>query len=339
MIYKHVMVMDVSNASMTSLNKFKNLVQTVIAEEHGTTYKKKIMYVYTYNNNKRHLFPETLYKLYLVNSSFTFRAIWKIVSNFVDPITYQKINVLGGSYLDEMAKILTKMRYHKNMEELVKDRLYTVETVKVQKHPTKSLSHKRNPTPLKKKNESIRNCGYFIEKREQKRALVCSLGDVLLRVSQARRFSHLNMFVLRFTLCDCALSLIFNLLTLFNTSQNMACAYRLFVLNLSEYILKEINVKLSNSFCNKKVSIANYLGKVFDKVEAAHKPRKKEALRIRKVNPDNNLSTAASKLPPVATSARIFASASKNPMEFSCDNWVRYNISGRPIYLFCLFVL
>ncbi|ETO06384.1 SEC14 cytosolic factor, partial [Reticulomyxa filosa] len=80
---------------------------------------------------KRHLFPETLYKLFIVNASWTFRAIWKIVSNFVDPITYQKVlcffhlfltsffffflkkkcsnvNVLGGSYLDEMSKIIDK---------------------------------------------------------------------------------------------------------------------------------------------------------------------------------------------------------------------------------------
>jgi len=89
MIYKHVMVMDVSGASMSSLNKFKNLVQTVITEE-------------------QHLFPETLYKLYIINASWTFRAIWSIISNFVDPITYQKINVLGNKYIDDMVKIMDK---------------------------------------------------------------------------------------------------------------------------------------------------------------------------------------------------------------------------------------
>jgi len=89
MIYKHVMVMDVSGTSMTTLNKFKNLVQSVISEE-------------------QHLFPETLYKLFIINAPWAFRAIWAIVSNFVDPITYQKVNVLGASYLDEMLKILNK---------------------------------------------------------------------------------------------------------------------------------------------------------------------------------------------------------------------------------------
>jgi len=89
MIYKHVMVMDVSAASMSSLNRFKNLVQSVITEE-------------------QHLFPETLYKLYIINAPWTFRAIWAIVSNFVDPITYQKVHVLSSGFLEEMLKIMNK---------------------------------------------------------------------------------------------------------------------------------------------------------------------------------------------------------------------------------------
>jgi len=89
LIYKHVMVMDVSKASMSTLNKFKTLVQNVINEE-------------------QHLFPETLYKLYIVNAPWTFQWLWKIVSNFIDRLTYQKIEVLGTNYLEEMLKIMDK---------------------------------------------------------------------------------------------------------------------------------------------------------------------------------------------------------------------------------------
>ena len=32
--------------------------------------------------------------------------IWKILGNFVDPITYEKIAVLGGSFIDEMTKVI-----------------------------------------------------------------------------------------------------------------------------------------------------------------------------------------------------------------------------------------
>jgi len=72
LIYKHVMVMDMSGFSAAHFGqKHRHLVQEVIGEE-------------------QHLFPETLYKLYLINAPFAFRMVWKIISNFVDPITYKK---------------------------------------------------------------------------------------------------------------------------------------------------------------------------------------------------------------------------------------------------------
>jgi len=89
MIYKHTMIMDVSAVSMSTLNKFRTLVQDVISEE-------------------QHLFPETLHKLYIINAPWTFRAIWTIVSNFVDPLTNQKIHVLGSNYLEELLKVISK---------------------------------------------------------------------------------------------------------------------------------------------------------------------------------------------------------------------------------------
>ena len=37
------------------------------------------------------MFPDTLYRLYVINASFGFRAIWKLLRAFVDPITAEKV--------------------------------------------------------------------------------------------------------------------------------------------------------------------------------------------------------------------------------------------------------
>ena len=54
----------------------------------------------------RNVFPETLYVMFLVNTPWAFRLIWKIVGNFIDPITYEKIKVLGSDYINEMTKYI-----------------------------------------------------------------------------------------------------------------------------------------------------------------------------------------------------------------------------------------
>ena len=52
------------------------------------------------------MFPETLYVMFMINAPWAFRLIWSVVSTFIDPITYEKIKVLGGSYLEEMQKYI-----------------------------------------------------------------------------------------------------------------------------------------------------------------------------------------------------------------------------------------
>ena len=54
----------------------------------------------------RHVFPESLYKCFVINAPWIFTMIWKIISNFIDPITYEKIKVLGTDYLEEMKKTI-----------------------------------------------------------------------------------------------------------------------------------------------------------------------------------------------------------------------------------------
>jgi len=88
LIYKHVMVMDCSGFSMAHFGQqYRNLVKEVIGDE-------------------QHLFPETLYKLFIINAPLPFRMIWKILSTFIDPITVQKISVLGSSFLDELKQVV-----------------------------------------------------------------------------------------------------------------------------------------------------------------------------------------------------------------------------------------
>ena len=50
------------------------------------------------------MFPETLYKLYLVNVPPAFMIVWKVVSSVIDARVLEKIKLLGTDFLDEMLK-------------------------------------------------------------------------------------------------------------------------------------------------------------------------------------------------------------------------------------------
>merc|ERR1711879_1075222 len=43
-------------------------------------------------------FPGTVDKIFMINTSFVFRAIWTIVKPFVDPVTTNKITILGSKF-------------------------------------------------------------------------------------------------------------------------------------------------------------------------------------------------------------------------------------------------
>jgi len=93
LIYKHVMVFDMSGFTRHHFAaEYRTLVKEIIGEE-------------------QHLFPETLYKTFIINAPLAFRMIWGIVSNFVDPITYKKISVLGGNYLGEIEKEISRDQF------------------------------------------------------------------------------------------------------------------------------------------------------------------------------------------------------------------------------------
>lgn len=47
-------------------------------------------------------YPERLGKLYLINAPWGFSGVWSVVKSFLDPVTVQKIHILGGSYQGEL---------------------------------------------------------------------------------------------------------------------------------------------------------------------------------------------------------------------------------------------
>ena len=51
-------------------------------------------------------FPETAWKLFIVNAPFIFRSAYKVISPLIHPVTRDKIKILGGksAYLPAMKK-------------------------------------------------------------------------------------------------------------------------------------------------------------------------------------------------------------------------------------------
>eukprot|EP01083_Nonionella_stella_P111801 328235_1 len=88
-LFKHSFVMDLQGFSRYHFgSNYRTIVREVIGDE-------------------QNVFPETLYVLFLINAPWAFRFIWKILGTFIDPITYQKIKVLGyDNYLEEMTKYI-----------------------------------------------------------------------------------------------------------------------------------------------------------------------------------------------------------------------------------------
>lgn len=77
LLYKHVHVIDLDGFGWKHMGK----------KFYGTI--KKIMGI------DSDFYPETLQKLFILNSSFTFRTLWSIVSAWVHPLTRARIVMLG----------------------------------------------------------------------------------------------------------------------------------------------------------------------------------------------------------------------------------------------------
>lgn len=53
-------------------------------------------------------YPERLGKLYIINAPWGFSGVWSIVKTFLDPVTVQKIHILGASYQNELLAQIPK---------------------------------------------------------------------------------------------------------------------------------------------------------------------------------------------------------------------------------------
>lgn len=51
-------------------------------------------------------YPGRLYKLMAINVSFTLRAIWSVVSNFIDSFTENKIKIYSDDYIDDLYDLI-----------------------------------------------------------------------------------------------------------------------------------------------------------------------------------------------------------------------------------------
>ena len=68
----------------------------------------KVPQVYSYVKQasviSQNYYPERLGKLYMINAPWGFSTVWSVVKGWLDPVTVQKIHILGGSYMSELKK-------------------------------------------------------------------------------------------------------------------------------------------------------------------------------------------------------------------------------------------
>ena len=77
--YKHAAIIDLAGLSMALLSGSRRALV------------KRVMDIGT------HLFPETAWRIYILNAPFVFRAAWVIIKPWLHPKTLAKINILSGS--------------------------------------------------------------------------------------------------------------------------------------------------------------------------------------------------------------------------------------------------
>lgn len=61
-------------------------------------------YVKQVSAMSQNYYPERLGRLYLINTPWGFSGVWNVVKAWLDPVTVEKIHVLGSSYQSELLK-------------------------------------------------------------------------------------------------------------------------------------------------------------------------------------------------------------------------------------------
>jgi len=95
-IYKQIRVFDLNGIGIFGAKPFLDMVKRTIDREGD-------------------LFPENIYKIFIVNTGWSFRAIWTVVSAFIHSATRAKIQILGGQ-----SKFLPALREQINDDQIPK---------------------------------------------------------------------------------------------------------------------------------------------------------------------------------------------------------------------------
>ncbi|WFD17815.1 hypothetical protein MCAP1_000024 [Malassezia caprae] len=49
-------------------------------------------------------YPETMGRFYIINAPYIFTTVWSVVKSWLDPVTREKIQILGSNFLSELSK-------------------------------------------------------------------------------------------------------------------------------------------------------------------------------------------------------------------------------------------
>ncbi|PWN46600.1 putative SEC14-phosphatidylinositol/phosphatidylcholine transfer protein [Violaceomyces palustris] len=61
-------------------------------------------YVQQASNIGQHYYPETMGKFYIINAPYIFTTVWSVIKGWLDPVTVEKIKILGSGYVSELAQ-------------------------------------------------------------------------------------------------------------------------------------------------------------------------------------------------------------------------------------------
>jgi len=88
MTYKAIVIMDMSDLSRKHLGKsFRGPIQEILQID-------------------QYYYPESLYKLYLINCPLVFRMLWAVIKPWLHPLTAARINILGDDYMPTLLEFI-----------------------------------------------------------------------------------------------------------------------------------------------------------------------------------------------------------------------------------------